>query len=95
MMDLKPRQPWCARLTQYDAITDRFNREFIASQKDYSNANRTGSRGVSRYYWLESGSVYEIHQLTSWKRSRRWFAAVSDTGDVVEIKREDAILCLN
>lgn len=95
LMDMKPRRPWCAKLTEYDPSADRFTREFVDSQKDYSKANSKGSRGVSRYYWLEKGAVYEIHELTSWKRSRRWFAGVSDEGEVVEIKREDAILCLS
>jgi len=93
--DLKPRKPWCAKLIGYDEIRDQFEREFQRPQKDYSKANSVGSRGVINYYWLESGFVFEVHQLVSWKNSRRWFAAVSDSGEVVEIKREDAILCLS
>lgn len=93
-LDTKPRQPWCAKLVDYDEALDRFTREFLSGQKDYSSSNGQGSRGVMRYFWLESGSVYEVHELTSWTRSRRWYAAVSDTGEVIEITRDQAISCL-
>ena len=61
LMDMKPRRPWCAKLTEYDPSADRFTREFVDSQKDYSKANSKGSRGVSRYYWLEKGEIGRAH----------------------------------
>ena len=87
------RRPWVAKLSDLDG---KLNRIFLRPDAtDYVDANSAGSRGVMRRYWLHSGSVYEVHQLVSWSKSRRWFAAVTDGGEVQKITFEDVKLCLN
>lgn len=71
------RRPWVARLTGLDDQYT-FKREFIQGQKDYSQGNSVGSRGVYLYYALPDG-VYEVNAPVSWKRDDRYFCYVEDT----------------
>lgn len=86
-------RPWVARITGRDA---RFGlrREFVRGVKDYSRANSVGSRGVYRYFFLASG-VYEVNELQSWSRSRRYFLRVGADGGKTEITREEVDAWLN
>ncbi len=85
-------RPWVARITGLDAQFG-YKREFMRGQKDYSQANSVGSRGVYMYYPLSDG-IYEVHERLSWKRTRRYFCQVSNS-DITEISREEvnALLC--
>lgn len=87
--DHKP--PWVACLT---GLCDKFGfkRKFQTYYKDYSRANSTGSRGIYIYFALDPG-VYEIHERTTWKRTRRYFVRVENM-QIAEITREKAIRCL-
>lgn len=62
--------------------------------RDYSNANSVGSRGVYDYYILRPG-VYEILEALSWKRSRKYYLFVSDNYNMEEMNYEEAIECLS
>jgi hypothetical protein len=73
------RKPWVARIVGTDP-TFKFRREFAKGWKDFAESNSVGSRGVYACYDLESG-VYEIHELTSWKNSQRYFLFVWPYGD--------------
>jgi len=54
--------PWVARIVGTDSRYG-FVREFVNAQKDYSQANSVGSRGIFLHYFLEPG-LYEInHRL--------------------------------
>lgn len=90
--DLQPRRPWVARIgglcPQYE-----FVREFCRGNKDYADANKKGSRGVWLYFQLPPG-LYEIHQLLSYRQSRRFFAKVEGLR-LFEIEKRGVIECLS
>lgn len=50
-----------------------FKRHFLRGQKDYSEANSVGSRGVYVYYDLPAGKIFEVKEQISWKRDDRYF----------------------
>jgi hypothetical protein len=91
MLGSDKARPWVARLT---GICPKygFAREFMRGQKDYSQANSIGSRGVKEYFPLDPG-VYEVHERLTWKRTRRYFIRVQDT-QIVEIDRDEVERCL-
>lgn len=87
------RRPWVARITGLEQ-DGRLKREFLDGQKDFSEANGIGSRGVYYYYHLHPGAVYEVRELINWTRERRYFCRV-EHGRIVEMGREEALACLN
>lgn len=86
-------KPWVARLEACDEAPG-FRRTFLRpDQKDYSDANSEGSRGVMAYYILSDG-IYEVNERLNWKKARRYYARV--VGDAItEINRQEAYRCLN
>lgn len=84
-----PWRPWVARITGVRS-DGGLCREFIDGQKDFSEANGIGSRGVYYYYHLHPGAVYEVRELINWTRDRRYFCRV-DGGRIVEISRTEAV----
>jgi hypothetical protein len=85
------RQPWVARITGRDARYG-FARKFQEGQKDYSQANSVGSRGVYLYFALSDG-IYEVKENTSWKHTQSYFIRV--TGSAYEtITKEQVEECL-
>jgi hypothetical protein len=88
-----PPMPWVAEIT---GSHPRFglHREFLPFNKDFEEANGVGSRGVNAIYVLESGKAYEVFQRTSWKGSRRFFATVSEAGEIVELQDASEALTL-
>lgn len=87
------RRPWVAEITGLDPQY-RYKRAFLSGQKDYSEANSIGSRGVYVYYHLEPGRVYEVNELVTWTRTRRYFCRV-EHGRIVEMGREEALACVD
>jgi len=85
-------RPWVARLTGLDAKYG-FAREFVHGQRDYSQANSVGSRGVYEYIPLKDG-VYEVNERLTWKRTRRYFIRVQDA-QITEISRDEVVECLS
>lgn len=82
------RKPWCARLM---GLTRRdFDRKFLDGSLDYSGSNSVGSRGIKLIYILESASVYEALEYTSWRSSKRRYITVDDKGGIIDISRLDA-----
>jgi hypothetical protein len=77
-------RPWVKRLTKKGGHLER---EFMNGQIDYSQANRTGSRGVYLYFYLPAG-VYEINERCSWTRVRRYYCRV-ERGQIIEIEQEE------
>lgn len=86
------RRPWVARITGISP-DGKLEREFIEGQKDFSEANGIGSRGVYYYYHLRPGDVYEVQEILSWTKERRYFCRV-EGGRVVEISRIEATSAL-
>jgi hypothetical protein len=81
------RRPWVARVTGFDPQY-RFARDFLRGQKDFSEANRVGSRGVYVYYHLLEGEIYHVHELLTWRKSRKYYCTVSD-GKLIELELEE------
>lgn len=90
-LGLDQSRPWVARLTGLDPEKG-FVREFVRAQKDYSQTNSTGSRGVWLYYPLTDG-LYEVNERTSWRKVRRYFIRVAEAR-YQEISREEVERCL-
>lgn len=69
------RRPWVARITGWDA---RFGylRAFLPNNRNYRDASSTGNRGITLWYILESGAIYEVCHFTSWKSKSRYFCTV-------------------
>ena len=85
--------PWVAKITGLDNRYG-FVRDFVKGQKDYSQANSTGSRGIFLHYFLEPGGIYEINERKTWKRAKRYFAKIVDHHTLIEISPEEVIKCL-
>lgn len=64
-------------------------RKFIQGIPDYEKANRTGSRGVFRWYTLEPGA-YEINERYKVNKVRRYFGIV-ENGEFREASKEEAL----
>lgn len=72
----------------------KFKRRFLKYNKDYSEANSKGSRGVYAYYILESGKIYDVKSPVSWKNCERYFCSVSEFGFIYYLTEEEVIECL-
>lgn len=84
--------PWVARILGRDAKYG-LRREFIRGDKWFGEASANWNRGVYLHYDLDD-AIYEVHQLVSWKRSRRYFISV--VGDLsTEIEKEAVIAWAN
>lgn len=84
-------RPWIARLTSPDPKFG-FVRQFLRGQKDYSQANSIGSRGIFEYFALFDG-VYEVNECIKLGKTRRYFIRVQDA-QIAEIGREEVLQCL-
>ena len=54
-------------------------RETVQPTRDYSQANRSGSRGIMAYYALVSG-IYEINHRFKVHRVRHYYIRVHEDG---------------
>ena len=91
MMGVDKQRPWIARLTGLDTKFG-FVRQFLRGQRDYSQANSIGSRGIKEYFILDTG-LYEVHERLTWRRTRRYFIRVENE-QIVEIERSEVERCL-
>ena len=86
--------PYCKQVIKladdgfFVTIPMKFNR-------DYSQANSVGTRGVYDYYVLKPGRLYEIQEILSWKRMRRYYLFLHSNGDETTMTYEEAIECLS
>lgn len=83
-------KPWIAEITGVHPVY-KLSRSFVPSKRDYSEASSSGKRGVKLWFTVESGKYYEIKARISRKRWRRYFVTVTDSGDVVEVDKEDVM----
>lgn len=74
---------WVAQIIGVHPVF-KYERKFIKGKKDYSQANRKGSRGVFVYYLVESGNVYEVKRSSK----RRYFCIVDEEGSIQEVNKE-------
>lgn len=84
--------PWVAQITGYDP-TYFYRRHFIRGNKDYSEGNSIGSRGVYLYFSLGDG-IYEVKEHKSWGRTIRYFLRVHE-GQATEITTGEVGMWLN
>lgn len=84
---------WVAEIVGFDARYG-YKRKFIHGKSDYARSNARATRGLYINYILESGHLYEVASPQSWKQTKRYFATVTDDGDVVEILKEVVDQCL-
>lgn len=68
--------------------------EFMKFNRDYTDANGVGTRGVYDYYILPPG-IYEILEAVSWKKSRKYYLFIDDGYSEQEMNYEEAIECLS
>ena len=82
---------WAARIIGVDS-DDNLKREFLKGQRDYTEANSVGSRGIFTYYPLPDG-IYEVNDRYHWCKVRRYFCRVIDA-KIIEISKEEVMECL-
>lgn len=81
------QKPWVARVT---GVGDgHLRRTLLPYRKDYALANSRGSRGVYYHFELHTG-IYEVLEIVSWRRERRYFLAV-DEHVAGEVSREEVM----
>lgn len=80
--------PWVAEITGRHPKL-KYERTFLRPSTDYSKANSKGSRGVYRWFVLESDKLYQVHAHTSWKNSGRYFCSVTEAGDIYTLNDEE------
>lgn len=66
-----------------------FARQFLRGSKDYSRSNSKGSRGVFKWYILESGRIYDVQRQVTWKRLERFYCTVDEAGDIIKLTKEE------
>jgi hypothetical protein len=82
------RQPWIARIVG-TCVRFGLKREFLHGEKDHLESNSVGSRGVYVHHDLVCG-LYEVFELESWSRDRRYFLLVSGDSSR-EITKDEAV----
>lgn len=70
-----------------------FERRFLPYHKDYSGANRIGSRGIMARYTVEDGRIYEVSSPTSWARVDRYFCRY-EGGLQIRMTKEEVVAWL-
>lgn len=83
LLDPKWR-PWVARIVGRDE-KHGLAREFLKPLRDWKDSNSSGSRGVRLIFTLHSGRIYEVRELLSWSKERRYFCEAVN-GSVVELE---------
>lgn len=69
----------------------KLERKFLKCNKDYSQSNSKGSRGIFAEYVLESGKVYDVKEQSTWKNSKRYYCTVCDDGEIKKMTEEEVI----
>jgi hypothetical protein len=69
------------RMPERYGVIELPNRKLFG-KVDYSKSNSKATRGVYVNYTLETGKIYAVSSPTSWKSCDRFFATVSDCGDI-------------
>lgn len=85
---------WVAEIVDFDPRYG-YGRSFLKPRIDFSKANSKLSRGVMKWYVLDSGRTYEVSQRTSWKNLHRYFCFVDVDGNIVKIDKKEVDAWLN
>lgn len=81
----KSKSVWVAEITGLSKAF-KFERRFLKYQRDYSDSNGSGSRGIFDTFILETERVYEVNDS-----GFRYFCKVSGPGDIVKIKEKEVV----
>ena len=84
---------WCAEITGFHPKY-RFERKFMRANRDYTYANKTGSRGVYDYFNLENGHIYDISSPISWKNTERYYCRI-ENNELVKMNKKEVEEWLN
>jgi hypothetical protein len=84
---------WVAEL--YRDIHGDLRYSLLTGKRNYSQANRDGSRGVMVWYVLEEDKLYLVHSPRSWTRNDVYYATVTPRGEVARRSQEEAELWPN
>lgn len=84
--------PWVAKL-RGTSKRFGFDREFLSGQKDYSQSNSVGSRGVVCHYHLQEGEFYDVFERVTWGKSRRYYCTI-ENNTLYELTREEVVTWL-
>ena len=87
---IQSRKPWVARVF---ISHGRMQRDFLKGQKDYSQSNASGSRGIFLRFVLYPGEIYEIFSNISYARTERFFARISGRS-IERINEHEVSACL-
>jgi len=68
-------RPWVAEILGFHPEY-MFDRRFLRPHSDYSRANGAGTRGITRYYLLDEGPIYEVQEYQSWRSQDRYYCFV-------------------
>ena len=82
------RAPWVARILGPDPRYG-LKREFVRGDKWFGEASANWNRGVYLHYDLADG-IYEVHELVSWQRARRYFIRVA-ADESTEMTKEEVL----
>jgi len=85
-----PSSSWVAEITGLDEKY-KYKRKFLPAKKDYRDANKNASEGVTAEYILASGHIYEVkHSITRYQ-AERYFCTVSDNGEILKLTEQEVI----
>jgi hypothetical protein len=86
------RHPWVAEVGA-PVVDGRPTRTPVHGQRDTTGVRGLGARGVYMIYTLRAGKLYEVNDLISHGRERRYFCRVAD-GRIEEITEAEVTACL-
>lgn len=81
---------WVAEITGI-MRNGELRRVFLKKNKDYSQANSVGTRGVYAFFVLDSGRLYEVMQPLSWSKTDHYFCSVDDIGQQTRFSMEEVL----
>lgn len=74
-----PKAPYVCCITGINR-DGQFIRVYLRGDKDYTEANSVGSRGVYLYYLLHTHRVYEVCRRVSWSKTEKYYCIVTQEG---------------
>lgn len=84
------RWPGPCVLRMHRDAEGRVQGDRVWGNRDYSNANSKGTRGVYVNYILEENELYWVKAPMSWKSVSFYYCAVTPSGELKRITDEDA-----
>lgn len=88
MLRKGPPKPYVAKVTM-----GKFGirKEFLEGVKDIRFSNSVGSRGSRLLFHLETGTAYEINEVTSWNHFQRFWTVPDAGGHLPRMQTKEII----